>query len=217
MLENCKKADVFEKSGNPLCRARVSVGPTGGILLIFPRTVKYKTNLPYRVVFYDPTLGILTCRCRLSVALPLPGGQLCSLRCEIQEKISQEQRRQDVKIPLEAGVKLFTTFITGDPVRVTDDGFPAIVVNISAGGVYLRTALPLPKGRRVWFKFPPLDGITLNAQILRVENATVQVGQTQYGYGCKFLNLTTKHEALLRSYIFQEERRQRQAAENANP
>lgn len=211
MLEKCKKADIFDKSGELLCHARVSVGRSGEILLIIPRPTEYKANSAYRVKFFDPVMGVLTCRCRLSAALPLPGGKFCSLRCEVQEQLAQEQRRQDVKIPLEVGVRLYTSYNPGDPVRVPPDGFPAVIENLSAGGVYLRTALPLPEGRRVWFALQPVEGITLNAQILRAEDATRQAGQVMYGYGCKFINLSSRHETMLRSYIFQEERRQRQA------
>ena len=93
MLEKCKKAEILEKTGALLCQARVSVGHSGEILLVIPRSATYKANSTYRLVFYDPVLGRVTCRCRLSAPLPLPGGTLCSLRCEVMEQLAQEQRR----------------------------------------------------------------------------------------------------------------------------
>ena len=191
MFEKCKKGDIIEKTGALICQARVSVGHSGEVLLVIPRAASYKPNSLYRVVFYDPVLGRVTCRCRLSASLPLPGGELCSLRCEVLEQLNQEQRRQDVKIPLGAGV-------------------PATIVNISAGGVYLRAPLLLEKGRRVWFDFQiGGENLTLSAQVLRSENASLNKNQLLYGYGCKFINMLSKHEAALRSFIFQQQRQQR--------
>ena len=211
MLEKCKKAEMLEKTGALICQARVSVGRSGEILLVIPRSAAYKPNSPYRVVFYDPVLGRVTCRCRLSAPLPLPGGELCSLRCEIMEQLSQEQRRQDVKIPLKTPIMLHAAYQPGDPVRSPELGIPATIGNISAGGVYVRTSMPLPKGRRIWFDFQiGHERLTLSAQVVWMETATPNPGQIVYGYGCKFVNLLSRHEAALRSFIFQEERRQRQ-------
>lgn len=210
MFEKCKKAVILEKTGDLICQARVSVGRSGEILLVIPRAAVYKANASYRVVFYDPILGRATCRCRLSAALPLPGGELCSLRCEVQEQLAQEQRRQDVKIPLGLSIMLHPVYQPGDTVRHSELGVPATIVNISAGGVYLRTSVLLLKGRRVWFEFTEAgESMTLNAQILRVENASLSQNQLLYGYGCKFVNMLSRHETLLRSFIFQQQRQQR--------
>lgn len=210
MLEKCKKADILDKTGALICQGRVSVGRSGEVLLVIPRSATYKSNSIYRVTFYDPVLGLVTCRCRLSAPLPLPGGELCSLRCEIQEQIRQEQRRQDVKIPLKTNIMLHAAYQPKDPVHPPEIGVPATIGNISAGGVYLRTSLPLPKGRRVWFDFQiGAEKLTLSAQVVWMENVLTNPGQIVYGYGCKFVNLLSRHEAALRSFIFQEERRQR--------
>lgn len=210
MFEKCKKADILERSGDLICQARVSVGHSGEILLVIPRAAAYKPGASYRVVFYDPSLGRVTCRCRLSAALPLPGGELCSLRCEVQEELFQEQRRQDVKIPLGMNIMLHAVYQPGDPARPPEAGVPATIVNISAGGAYLRTALLLARGRRVWFDFQAGgEKLTLSAQILRAENAPPNQGQILYGYGCKFVNMLSRHEAALRSFIFQQQRQQR--------
>ena len=89
-------------------------------------------------------------------------------------------------------------------------GVPATIVNISAGGVYLRAPLLLEKGRRVWFDFQiGGENLTLSAQVLRSENASLNKNQLLYGYGCKFINMLSKHEAALRSFIFQQQRQQR--------
>lgn len=210
MFEKCKKADILEKTGALICRARVSVGHSGEILLVIPCAATYKPNSNYHVVFYDPVLGRVTCRCRLSAALQLPGGEFCSLRCEVQEQLAQEQRRQDVKIPLGLNIMLHVTYQPGDSIKPSALGIPATIVNISAGGVYLRTSQLMYRGRRVWFDFTEAEEkMTLNAVVLRVENATPAKGQPLYGYGCKFVDMLSRHETILRSYIFQQQRNQR--------
>ena len=214
MFERCKKADILEKNGELLCRARVNVGQSGDILMIVPTAAAYKPNSLYHVIFYDPVNGLVTCKCRLSAPIALPGGELCSLRCEVQEQLAQDQRRQDVKIPLGLNIMLHSAYQPGDPVRPPELGVPATIVNISAGGVYLRTSLLLTKGRRVWFDFMEAgEKLTLSAQILRVEDASLSQNQILYGYGCKFVNMLSRHEAALRSFIFQQQRQQRQRGE----
>lgn len=213
MFEKCKKADVYAKGGSLICQARISVSRTGQILLVIPRSAVYKPNAPYRVVFYDPVLGRVTCNCRLSASVPLPNSNLNSLRCEVLEQLAQDQRRQDVKIPLGENVLLHAVFQPGDVGKIPEGGFPATIVNISAGGVYLRTSVLLEKGRRVWFDYRiNNENLTLSAQILRAENGALNQNQNQilYGYGCKFINMLSRHESMLRSYIFQLQRQQRQ-------
>lgn len=202
MFEKCKKADILEKSGALICQVRVNVGRSGEVLLVIPRAATYRPNAIYKVMFYDPVLGLVTCRCRLSAAVPLPGGELCSLRCEIQEYLTQEQRRRNMKIDLGQSVMLHAVFQSGDPVPAPGYVVPATVVNISVGGVYLRSPLLLAEGRRVWFDLQLSgDSLTLSAMILRVENASVSPNQKLYGYGCKFVNMLSRDEALLRSFI----------------
>lgn len=212
MFEKSKKADILERSGELICQAHVNVSPMGSILFVIPRSATYKAGGNYHVVFYDPVLGRVTCRCRLSTAIPLPGGELCSLRCEILEQVAQVQQRQDVKVPLGATIMLHAVYQPGDVGRLPEGGSPATIVDISAGGVYLRTPMRLERGRRVWFDFMVgQEKMTLSAQILRADSAVLnkQQNQLQFGYGCKFVDLLSKHESILRSYIFQLQRQQR--------
>ena len=212
MFERCKKADILEKSGELLCRARVKVGRSGDIMMIIPTAAAYKPNSMYHVLFYDPVNGLVTCKCRLSTSVTLPGGELCSLRCEVQDRLAARQRRQDVKVPVQISVMIHASFLPGDTVQLPDIGCPAVIDNISAGGVYFRMNTALPVGRKIWFSTRQFgEELTLSAQILRVERIQTQANQPEmYGFGCKFINLLSRQETLLRSFVFQEERKQRQ-------
>lgn len=209
ILKDCKKAEVFSIDGSFLSEAGVSIGPMGSILVTLPRSVDMEELNPCRVVFFDPLLGRLTCRCALSSPLPLPDRKQ-SLRCDILERLSQEQRREDVKISLEVKVMLHITHEPGDSVRVPAAGWPATTRDISAGGIYLCTDLVLAEGRRIRFDFRETgETIPLTARILRVDDITERPSQPMYGYGCRFLNLQNRHENQIRNFVFQEERRRR--------
>lgn len=209
ILENCTKAEVYDEEGTLLCQASVNSGPMDSVMVVVPKSLEYKSQNTYRIVFYDPTLGMLTCRCALSAPLDMPE-QRRSFRCEILERLNQEQRRQDVKVSVGAEVTIHVSRQPGDHVQITSDGYPARVLNISAGGVYLRTELPLKEGRRLWFDFKEAgETIPLAAQILRVDDLSPHPGRKVYGYGCHFTDLSTRYESQLRSYVFREELRKR--------
>ena len=209
ILKECKKAEIFDLAGGLLCVAGVSSGPMGGILLTIPRSLNCQELGTCQVTFYDPSLGKLTCLCTLSSPLPLPD-QKQSVRCDILEKLSQEQRREDVKVPVEVKVMLHVTHMPGDSVYVPASGWPAVIKNISAGGVYFSTDLVLPEQRMVRFDFREAGvSIPLTAQILRVDDVTERPSQPLYGYGCRFVNLQNRYENQLRNFVFQEERRRR--------
>ncbi|MDE7261525.1 MAG: PilZ domain-containing protein [Oscillospiraceae bacterium] len=211
MFERCKKADILEKSGELLCRAKVKVGRAGDIVLVIPTAAEYHANANYHVLFYDPNNGLVTCKCRLSPPVTLPGGQFQTLRCEVQDRVAANQRRQDLKIQVQINIMLHAAFQPGDTFMMPEGGVPAIIDNISAGGVYFRTATNLPVGRRVWFALPGAgEELTPSAQILRSEKVAPLPGSTEsFGYGCKFVNMLSRQETLLRSFVFQEERKQR--------
>ena len=207
ILENCMKAEIFDIVDNTLlCTSYVSQGPMESILLEVPRTIDWKEHAICRVVFYDPTLGRLTCRCSLSSPLILPD-QMLSIRCEIVEKLSQEQRRNDVKVPVGVRVLLRIPHRPGDA-PVPPEGWPATV--ISAGGVCLRTDFALEEGRTCSFVFPEAGGdIPLTAKVLWSADASTRPYQTLYAYGCQFVGLPSRYESQLRGFVFREERRLR--------
>lgn len=208
-LENCKSAKVYGDSKNLLCEARVSLGPMGSLLLVVPRSLDPHSGEEFLIEFMDPALGVLTCRCVLSSPLPLPD-RMCSMRCEILERLSQQQRREDLKVPITVDVTVHVSRQPGDSVYVPPEGVPATVRNISAGGVYLATELVLAEGRRLWFDFRETgERLRLDARILRVEDITKRPNQPMYGYGCRFIDLSARNENQLRNYVFREEKRQR--------
>ena len=210
MLDSCKKADLYNDEGKLLYQCSVQQDPLGGLLLVVPRELDYLAQDDFQVVFYDPVMGMVTCRCALSTPLEL-SNHLRSLRCTVVEQLAQDQRRQDLKVSVGVDVMIHVSNQPGDTVHVPKAGHPATVENISAGGVYLRTDLPLKVGRHLWFDLHEMggDAPTLTAHILRVDTSFSGPGKLIFGYGCRFVDLTSRQESQLRSYVFQEERRRR--------
>lgn len=192
---SCKKAEVLlPKPADPI-RASVSTDSAGGLLISVPREAECPLRAPVDIRFYDPILGVVRCRCRLSS--PLVSGETRSFRCKVLERMAQIQRREDIKVPL--SIMVYADY--------EGTRYPANVENISAGGVYLVSGLVAAVGDQLNFIFPKTDPpIPLTARILRAELRVNQNGRSAYGYGCRFVDLNVSNESLLRAFVFQAER-----------
>lgn len=197
MFSRCKKAELTDPASGQTVSAGVSTGPLDSLILAVPPSCKIESGQPMAIRFLDPTLGVVTCRCKLSAPLAAGDKQFIAYRCQVLERLSQNQRREDIKIPLTAQVRI----------THPDSGLVAFanLCNISASGVYLVTTMAVRKGDALSFRLQTADvSIPLTAEILRAE-ARPDLGGI--GYGCRFVHLATQHETQLRAYIFQEERR----------
>ena len=198
-FSHCRKAEVFDKNKNQAVIAAVSMGPMDSLLVTLPRDFKASSASPVQIVFYDPMQGLVTCRCTLSAPLVTDDRQHCSYRCQVLDKLSQEQRREDIKISLTA--KVTVTFEAPD--RTLEA--PATIHNLSAGGIYMVTDLKLKPGDQVFFYFHDAGGtIPLTAEVLRIETRPDRYSRPVKGYGCRFVDLAAMYELQLRGYVFKE-------------
>ncbi len=207
LLEYCKKADVLDDEGELLCTGQVEQGYWSDILITLPSSFDYEQQPYYRIMFYDPTMGLATCRCTLSSPLKKTGLPWIVYRCEITGDITQIQRRNDIKIPLSTPTRVnVRRLANGAPHENPQGGYPATIKNISAGGVYLLANLQVDAGSLLTFHFRiPGSDIPLTAEILRAEEQPPQ-DPPLWGYGCRFVALSSRHESQLRSYVFKVER-----------
>lgn len=197
MFSYCKKAEVLDEATGKLITAGVNVGALNSLMVALPVSAKFKPGKTNQIRFLDPTMGVVTCRCTLTAPLLTQDKRFVAYRCRVLEQLSREQRREDIKIPLTSQVQI--------TIQDSDGSASAMIRNISAGGVYLSSGLPAQKGDKLAFTFREAGApIPLTAEILRVESRPDLGG---IGYGCRFLHLSPQHEAQLRAYIFQEERR----------
>ena len=207
-LERCKKADIYDNKEQLLCEAQVNVTYLGEIFLYTPRSFDHHQQEDYPIVFFDPVMGLSTCRCRLTA--PVHQSQQTVFRCAILKEIAQVQRRNDIKVPLSIPVTITVTYMPDPTIARPEGSYPATVGNISAGGVYLRSELEVEPGVHLDFEFDETgEPIFLTAEVLRAEEIPRRRPKEKisFGYGCRFVDLSACFENRLRSYVFQEERR----------
>lgn len=198
MFSRCKKAELADPVSGETVTAGVSIGPLDSLMVAIPSTCPIDPNIPIKIKFLDPALGVAVCRCRLTSPLTTGEKKFTVYRCTVLDLLSQTQRREDVKVPLEE----IQVMVTLDSTGVTA---PALLRDISASGVYLITALSARPGDQFTFVFRKTDvPVPLTAQVLRSELLPLLGG---IGYGCRFVKLSPGYEAQLRAYVFQEERR----------
>ena len=194
-LNKCKKAEITDARTKLTMKASVVSGGPDSLMLVVPKSFSFPPDKPVPVAFLHPVEGVVTCRCRL-----LPSGISSSpsvriYRCEVLECLSMEQRREDLKMPLNVRAR-----VTLARAKAT---VPATLCNISATGVYLVTELAARKGDRLTFDFTGTgEDIPLIAEVLRVEKRPDFGSPLCQGYGCRFVHLSPQYEAKLRSYIF---------------
>ena len=198
MFSRCKKAELTDAATGETVTAGVSIGRLDSLMVAAPMTCKLDIDGPVEIKFLDSTLGVVTCRCKLTSPLLTSDKKFMVYRCQVLEQLSQDQRREDIKIPLTVKVQVNHPF--------SGKSASGVLRDISASGVYLITGLAVQKGEILTFTLPLDDAtIPLTAEVLRAELWPKKEG---YGYGCRFVRLSPQHESQLRAYIFQEERRQ---------
>ena len=147
-FSHCKKAEILYPKGAAPILAVVSTGAIGGLLVTAPREAECPLRTPVDIRFFDPILGVVRCRCRLSS--PLVSGTMRSYRCEVLEQLTQIQRREDIKVSSSVMVEVECEGLRS----------PAMIQNISAGGVFLVSGLVAAVGDRLSFDFnhttPPI-------------------------------------------------------------
>ena len=199
-LSHCSKANILDRETKRIVKANVSFDSANRILITVPLTAAFSTGELVPVSFLDAALGVVRCLCRLSSPAASQDRRFCTYRCQILEQLSQEQRREDLKISLNVNVTA-TLLSSGDIA-------PAAIRDLSAGGVYLVTSLAAQVGEQLTFSFRPAGiAAPLTAEVLRAEATVDQQNRLVRGYGCRFVHLSPQHEARLRSFIFQEEKR----------
>ena len=205
-LIHCKKVDILDEEDHILCSAEVDSGPLNSLLVVLPRSFDYSTQDSFKTRFYDPVQGLVLCRSQFSAPRLLSSTKV-SLRCTVIQGISQENRRNDLKIPISYNTYATVLPKTGAGMIVSNEIYPAELVNISAGGVYIKLPVLLFRYRKITFSFDA-DGkeVPLVAEILRVEDRSADSNQPMFGYGCRFVDLSSQHESILRSFVLRRER-----------
>lgn len=206
VLKKCQKAEIY-LADELICIAEVFRDLNDEIWLSIPKDLSLEEP-EYTIIFFDSIAGLLRCRCALKEVQPLTD-EWDSVPCTILEVLDTQQRRQDLKISLETNLELTCTYVPGSPSNIPMR-IAATTRDISAGGIYFICDYCLPEDTVVQFQLHGASKpLLLAAKVLRFEAIESTKGQTQYGHGCMFIELRPQSEAVLRNYIFRQERQRR--------
>ena len=192
VLKKCKKAEIYTLANEAICEAEVFRDMADELWLSIPGDVILEAAQYYTIVFYDSI-----------------SDERISVPCQIMEVLETTQRRQDLKIYLETNLDLFCTYIPSTAVGIPER-IKAISRDISAGGIYFICEYCLPEGSVVQFQLHGASKpLLLAARVLRFESVDERNGKPQFGHGCQFIEMKPQTEAVLRNYIFRQERQRR--------
>lgn len=206
ILKRCRKATIYDDEKNLLCQANVFLDEEENLRISAPEEFDEHIQETFEIIFFDPVMGLLPCRCALSEPETL-SNQVISFKCSVLERGEQIQRRMDIKVPVEIDILMRTDEIVGGTIETCDGGYTAKLMDISAGGTYLVSKMWVNQGAVIEFQLTetktPLD---LKAEVLRVVEQTDEEGNLTYGHGCRFLELSHNAETMLRNFVYQRER-----------
>ncbi len=208
VLKKCKKAEIYTLADEAICEAEVFRDMADELWLSIPGDVTLETSEFYTIVFFDSVSGLMRCHCSVGEAQPI-SDERNSVPCKIVEVMETRQRRQDLKIYFETSLDLFCTYVPSFAVGIPER-FRATTRDISAGGIYFMCEYRLPEGTVVQFQLHGASKpLLLAAKVLRFEPVDEIDGKPQFGHGCQFIEMRPQTEAVLRNYIFRQERNSR--------
>lgn len=198
ILKDCSRGKVYAPGENRYWPCRVDYSETQTILYL----KNYEGSgqqFGTRVDFYDDVIGVVVTdsevRIRINPNYPEEPERWIG-ECRIRNIDTIVQRHLDVRVNVELGVQ----FQTED-----GDNFVGCIRNISAGGIYVVTDAALPLGMRISFAYA-------FRHLERPYVVEVLWGQGEkegrFGYGCRFLDLTSGAESAVRNYVFSRLREQ---------
>lgn len=199
-IKNCRKCYLLNPQNNSFqCQGNVEYIFGEEIYISFENFNLNKAQLyDQSILFYDAVNGLVTCTCDLLDFKPCEKKEnRVKALCLIKEVQNAVNRHEDFRLSLSLAISL--DFIRPGAKKM--EMISAMTTNISAGGLYFITAeqLPVPVFQ-LRFSHNILPFI-FQARILREE----QLEYNQFGYGCRFENLSSNAESALRGYIFQME------------
>lgn len=206
ILKRCRKATIYDDEKNLLCQVNVFLDEEENIRISTPEEFDEHIQETFEVVFFDPVIGLIPCRCALSEPETL-SNQVISFKCSVLERREQIQRRMDIKVPVEIDILMRTDGIVGGTIETGDGGYIAKMTDISAGGTFLVSKMWIEKGALIDFEFTGTKApIDLTVEVLRVMEQTDEQGNRTYGHGCRFFELSRNAETMLRNFVYQRER-----------
>ena len=198
VLRDCKKGMVHWPEGDR--NIPVLVEKNGDEILLYFKGYKFQdTRFVSEIDFYDLQKGRIVTLAevvmRKNPAFPESPYPWIGV-CDIREVLRIVQRQNDVRV----SVAMELPFVKE---REKDDEeelhFFGIIRNLSAGGIFMETNVPLKEDDivRFHYRFDKMD------RELKLVVVWIKAGENgRYGYGLRFLRMSLGEESEVRNHVF---------------
>lgn len=196
MVNDCEKACIYTFGGILLAEATVVDSDKEDIGLIVKEEDVKKISMTMVVVFYDGKKGLVTCECRQFSKTKLAEEAAYQLTCRIEKRISEEERRRELKIKIEFPVilEIFDAEANKDHVQV-------LVKDISAGGIGFESDTELQEEQLFSFLVDlPHFCFRLKGRIIWKKKVS-EGDKAIFRYGSSFYEMNTYQDSMVRKFI----------------
>lgn len=215
-LQHCNKAHIYTLQEERICDADVMGDVENDTATLrfheFPKDILQAEVV---VKFLDNTHGLVSCVCRFSdnveeVVDEEDNLVITTVQCVITAQQEVIQRRQDVKVSVQ--IQTSASFLDKNNNLQTAD---ITILDISAGGMFCLSEQQWSENQvfaaKIFDKSFPIDVEVLRVQTAHAYSSDYPETDLRYGYGCRFINLSTSSESALRKFVYQQEVQRRRA------
>ena len=199
VLRDCKKGMVHWPEGDR--NIPVLVEKNGDEILLYFKGYKFQdTRFVSEIDFYDLQKGMIVTLAevvmRKNPAFPESPYPWIGV-CDIREVLRIVQRRNDVRVSVAMELPFVKEKEKDDEEELH---FFGIIRNLSAGGIFMETNVPLKEDDIVRFHYR-FDKMDRELKLVVVWIKADENGR--YGYGLRFLRMSLGEESEVRNHVFQ--------------
>ena len=198
VLRDCKKGMVHWPEGDR--NIPVLVEKNGDEILLYFKGYKFQdTRFVSEIDFYDLQKGMIVTLdevvMRKNPAFPESPYPWIGV-CDIREVLRIVQRQNDVRVSVAMELPFVKEKEKDDEEELH---FFGIIRNLSAGGIFMETNVPLKEDDivRFHYRFDKMD------RELKLVVVWIKAGENgRYGYGLRFLRMSLGEESEVRNHVF---------------
>jgi len=199
VLRDCKKGMVHWPEGDR--NIPVLVEKNGDEILLYFKGYKFQdTRFVSEIDFYDLQKGMIVTLAevvmRKNPAFPESPYPWIGV-CDIREVLRIVQRQNDVRVSVAMELPFVKEKEKDDEEELH---FFGIIRNLSAGGIFMETNVPLKEDDIVRFHYR-FDKMDRELKLIVVWIKADENGR--YGYGLRFLRMSLGEESEVRNHVFQ--------------
>lgn len=200
MFMECKKACIYTFAGSLLAEVEVLDGDKEAIELIIKEEDIWNISGETMIEFYDGRQGLVTCKCRVSGMTKLVDQNAYCATCKVVKLVSENERRQALKVSTEQSVTIETSEDSGTVLHIH-----AEIKDISLGGVGFESKENLKENQPFSFLINTIYGcVRLKGCILWKKESIDEKEELYYRYGAQFLEMTPHQESMLKKFTLSE-------------